>query len=90
MQAVEQYPQLAPRGPLVGLAREGRPQSYGQAPKGVGGIPHRITEGMIFGLGLALAKIAVIGVGVALAATGIGAWWIHHEGREIEAPRRRR
>ncbi len=72
LNAVHKAPVLAPKGPLVALAREGA----GKGAKGRYGtqrnVSQRIGEGFIIGLGVALAKAVLIVGGGLLAGTAIG------------------
>jgi len=73
LNAVHSAPVLAPKGPLVGIAKEG----FGKAGKGHYGaqsapIHERISEGFILGIGVALAKAVLIVGGGLLAGTALG------------------
>ena len=59
-----QAPQIAPRGPLVALAKEGLPTGYGNEQSLTKRLSHGLVEGLGFGLGhLIFALLFTGGVG---------------------------
>ena len=61
LRLAQEAPQLAPRGPLVALAREGLPTSYGEEPGITGRLSRGIAEGLGIGVGHLLFTIFLAG-----------------------------
>ena len=61
VRAVQAAPELAPKGPLVGLAREGLPTTYGAEPTITGRLSRGIAEGLGIGVGHLVFTIFLAG-----------------------------